>query len=213
MNSTSIIIAKQEKIMVEAIKNALINEGYEVKATSSSFAETLEILKKHNPDLLILGCELSGMSNLKVLENLSVGANTKVVLYTRNTDLEEALTAIKKGVMGYLNTDTDLEELLTCVKAVLNGSKFLCHVTRNALFLLDNQQPAKPIKNNKLSDQENRVMNLLAEGKTNDEIADILNIASNTVNNHRANIRKKLDLKGGKSILLQYAISQKNYYG
>lgn len=199
--------------MVEAIKNALINEGYEVKATSSSFAETLEILKKHNPDLLILGCELSGMSNLKVLENLSVGANTKVVLYTRNTDLEEALTAIKKGVMGYLNTDTDLEELLTCVKAVLNGSKFLCHVTRNALFLLDNQQPAKPIKNNKLSDQENRVMNLLAEGKTNDEIADILNIASNTVNNHRANIRKKLDLKGGKSILLQYAISQKNYYG
>jgi DNA-binding NarL/FixJ family response regulator len=213
VNSTSIIIAKQEKIMVEAIKNALINEGYEVKATSSSFAETLEILKKHNPDLLILGCELSGMSNLKVLENLSVGANTKVVLYTRNTDLEEALTAIKKGVMGYLNTDTDLEELLTCVKAVLNGSKFLCHVTRNALFLLDNQQPAKPIKNNKLSDQENRVMNLLAEGKTNDEIADILNIASNTVNNHRANIRKKLDLKGGKSILLQYAISQKNYYG
>jgi DNA-binding NarL/FixJ family response regulator len=213
VNPTTIIIAKQEKIMVEAIKTALIQDGFDVKATSASFAETLELLKKHNPDILILGCELSGMSNLKALENLSVNPSTKVILYTRNTDLEETLTAIKKGVMGYLNTETDLNELLTCVKAVINGSKFLCHVTRNALFLMENQQPVKPIKNSKLSDQENRVMSLLAEGKTNDEIADILNIASNTVNNHRANIRKKLDLKGGKSILLQYAISQKNYYG
>ena len=213
VNPISIIIAQQEKIMVEAIKNALIHEGFEVKATSSTFAETLEILKKYSPDVLILGSSLSGMSNLKVLENLNIHTSTKIILYTRNTDLEDALTAIKKGVMGYLNTNTDLEELMTCLKAVINGSKFLCHITRNSLFLMDNQQPVKPIRNNKLSDQENRILSLVAEGKTNDEIADILNIASNTVNNHRANIRKKLDLKGGKSILLQYAISQKNYYG
>ncbi len=213
VNPTSIIIAQQEKIMVDAIKNALIHEGFEVKATSSSFAETLESLKKYNPEILILGSSLSGMSNLKVLENLNVNPSTKVILYTRNTELEDALTAIKKGVMGYLNVNTDIEELMTCVKAVINGSKFLCHITRNSLFLMDNQQPVKPIKNNKLSDQENRIISLVAEGKTNDEIANILNIASNTVNNHRANIRKKLDLKGGKSILLQYAISQKNYYG
>lgn len=115
--------------------------------------------------------------------------------------------------MSYLNTNTDLEELMTCIKAVVNGSKFLCHITRNSLFLMDNQQPTKPVKNNKLSDQENCILSLVVEGKTDDEIADILNIASNTVNNYRANIRKKLDLKGGKSILLQYAISQKNYYG
>jgi DNA-binding NarL/FixJ family response regulator len=213
VNPTSIIIAQQEKIMVDAIKSALVHEGFEVKATASSFAETLENLQKFSPDILILGSSLSGMSNLKVLENLTINPSTKIILYTRNTDLEDALTAIKKGVMGYLNTNTDLEELLTCVKAVINGSKFLCHITRNSLFLMDNQQPVKPIRNNKLSDQENRILSLVAEGKTNDEIADILNIASNTVNNHRANIRKKLDLKGGKSILLQYAISQKNYYG
>ena len=92
--------------------------------------------------------------------------------------------------MGYSNTNTDLEELMTCVKAVINGSKFLCHITRNSFFLMDNQQPTKPIRNSKLSDQENRILSLDAEGKTNDEIADILNIASNTVNNHLANIRK-----------------------
>ena len=115
--------------------------------------------------------------------------------------------------MGYSNTNTDLEELMTCVKAVKNGSKFLCHITRNSFFLMDNQQLAKPVKNNKLSDQENRILSLVAEGKTNDEIADILNIASNTVNNHRENIQKKLDLKRGKSILLQYVNYQKNYYG
>ena len=213
VNSTSIIIAQQEKIMVEAIKNALIHEGFEVKATSSSILDTIQNLQKYNPDILILGSSLSGMSNLKVLENLGVNSPTKIILYTHNTDLEDALTAIKKGVMGYLNTDTDLAELITCVKAVINGSKYLCHITRNSLFLMDNQQPTKPIRNNKLSDQENRILSLVAEGKTNDEIAGILSIASNTVNNHRANIRKKLDLKGGKSILLQYAISQKNYYG
>ncbi|MDZ7898745.1 MAG: response regulator transcription factor [Arcicella sp.] len=165
------------------------------------------------PDILIIGAELSGMNNLKVLENLNISPSTKIILYSRNTDLEKTLTAIKKGVMGYLNLDTDLDELITCVKAVINGSKYLCHITRNDLFLLDNQQPVKPIRNSKLSDQENKVLSLVAEGKTNDEIADMLNIAPNTVNNHRANIRKKLDLKGGKSILLQYAISQKNYYG
>ena len=213
VNPTPIIIAQQEKIMVEAIKNALIHEGLDVKATSSTFAETLESLIKYNPDILILGSSLSGISNLKVLENLNIHTSTKIILYTRNTDLEDALTAIKKGVMGYLNTNTDLEELMTCVKAVINGSKFLCHITRNSFFLMDNQQLSQPVKNNKLSDQENRILSLVAEGKTNDEIADILNIASNTVNNHRANIRKKLDLKGGKSILLQYAVSQKNYYG
>jgi DNA-binding NarL/FixJ family response regulator len=213
VNNTTIIIAKQEKIMVEAIKNALIQEGFEILATAPSLAETSNLLNRFTPDILIIGSELSGMNNLKVLENLSINPSTKIVLYSRYTDLEKTLTAIKKGVMGYLNLDTDLNELITCVKAVINGSKYLCHITRNDLFLLDNQQPAKPIRNNKLSEQENKVLSLVAEGKTNDEIADMLNIASNTVNNHRANIRKKLDLKGGKSILLQYAISQKNYYG
>ena len=199
--------------MVEAIKNALIQEGFEVSATASSLADTSNLLHKFTPDILILGSELSGMNNLKVLENLSISPSTKIILYSRTTDLEKTLTAIKRGVMGYLNLDTDLDELITCVKAIINGSKYLCHITRNDLFLLDNQQPVKPIRNNKLSEQENKVLSLVAEGKTNDEIADMLNIASNTVNNHRANIRKKLDLKGGKSILLQYAISQKNYYG
>jgi DNA-binding NarL/FixJ family response regulator len=213
VNNTTIIIAKQEKIMVEAIKNALTHEGFNVLATAPSLTETSNLLNKFTPDILIIGTELSGMNNLKVLENLIISPSTKIILYSRNTDLEKTLTAIKKGVMGYLNLDTDLGELVTCVKAIINGSKYLCHITRNDLFLLDNQQPAKPIRNNKLSEQENKVLSLVAEGKTNDEIADMLNIASNTVNNHRANIRKKLDLKGGKSILLQYAISQKNYYG
>jgi DNA-binding NarL/FixJ family response regulator len=213
VNNTTIIIAKQEKIMVEAIKSALIQEGFEILATAPSLAETSNLLNKFSPDILIIGSELSGMNNLKVLENLVISPSTKIILYSRYTDLEKTLTAIKKGVMGYLNLDTDLNELITCVRAVINGSKYLCHITRNDLFLLDNQQPAKPFRNNKLSEQENKVLSLVAEGKTNDEIADILNIASNTVNNHRANIRKKLDLKGGKSILLQYAISQKNYYG
>ena len=213
MNNITIIIAKQEKIMVEAIKSALIQEGFEVSATASCLADTSNLLHKFTPDILILGSELSGMNNLKVLENLSISPSTKIILYSRTTDLEKTLIAIKRGVMGYLNLDTDLDELITCVKAIINGSKYLCHITRNDLFLLDNQQPVKPIRNNKLSEQENKVLSLVAEGKTNDEIADMLNIASNTVNNHRANIRKKLDLKGGKSILLQYAISQKNYYG
>ena len=199
--------------MVEAIKSALIQEGFEVSATASCLADTSNLLHKFTPDILILGSELSGMNNLKVLENLSISPSTKIILYSRTTDLEKTLIAIKRGVMGYLNLDTDLDELITCVKAIINGSKYLCHITRNDLFLLDNQQPVKPIRNNKLSEQENKVLSLVAEGKTNDEIADMLNIASNTVNNHRANIRKKLDLKGGKSILLQYAISQKNYYG
>lgn len=199
--------------MVEAIKSALIREGFEILATAPSLAETSNLLNRFTPDILIIGSELSGMNNLKVLENLIISPSTKIILYSRNTDLEKTLTAIKKGVMGYLNLDTDLDELVTCVKAIINGSKYLCHITRNDLFLLDNQQPIKPIRNNKLSEQENKVLSLVAEGKTNDEIADMLNIASNTVNNHRANIRKKLDLKGGKSILLQYAISQKNYYG
>ena len=213
MNNTTIIIAKQEKIMVEAIKSALIQEGFEILATASSLAEISNLLNRFTPDILVIGVELSGMNNLKVLENLIISPKTKIILYSRSTDLEKTLIAIKKGVMGYLNLDTDLEELITCIKAIINGSKYLCHITRNDLFLLDTQQPIKPIRNNKLSEQENKVLSLVAEGKTNDEIADMLNIASNTVNNHRANIRKKLDLKGGKSILLQYAISQKNYYG
>jgi DNA-binding NarL/FixJ family response regulator len=210
----TVIIAKQEKITVEVIREALMSEGYDVKATTSSKQETSELLKKYNPDLLILGCELSGMSNMDALKSLTIGSNTKMIMFTRNSDLEEALLAIKLGVSGYVNVDIDLAELMLCVKAVLNGSKYFCSITRNTLFMLDGQQQAaRPIKNSKLSDQENRILNLVAEGKTNDEIADNLNIAPNTVNNHRANIRKKLDLKGGKSILLQYAISQKNYFG
>ncbi len=212
--NTTVIIAKQEKITVEVIREALTSEGYDVKATTSSKQETSELLKKYNPDLLILGCELSGMTNMDALKSLTISSNTKLIMFTRNSDLEEALLAIKLGVSGYVNVDIDLAELMLCVKAVLNGSKYFCSITRNTLFMLDGQQQAaRPIKNSKLSDQENRILNLVAEGKTNDEIADNLSIAPNTVNNHRANIRKKLDLKGGKSILLQYAISQKNYFG
>jgi DNA-binding NarL/FixJ family response regulator len=159
------------------------------------------------PDLAILDIEMPGLSGLDICRKvMSEKSETKFIMLTMHRDKNFFNDAMSIGVMGYLLKDHAIEELITCVQSVLKGKKFVSPGLEKLLVL--NTQSDVP-ELTQLTPTEKVILKLIAETKTSAEIAQLLFISPNTVDNHRSNIVKKLKLEG-KNSLLKFALQHKH---
>jgi DNA-binding NarL/FixJ family response regulator len=121
--------------------------------------------------------------------------------------------AMESGVDGYLLKDSASQELVKCVETVINGKKYVSPNIESFLTEHLAQVGSEAIRLIKsvLTPTEKVILKLVAEGKTSNEIATLLFVSPNTIENHRANINKKLKLDGGKNALLKFAFEHKNF--
>jgi two-component system, NarL family, nitrate/nitrite response regulator NarL len=208
---TTVFIAKNVKIAVEAITDYLQQHEFEVIGTTPDAFEAVTQIKKLKPTIAIIGCELDSGTNLEVIQQLqSMQHETFFVLYTQNGKTSEIFRAYQLGVSGYIHAaTTDLNELLLCMQWVLKGSQYLCNTLREKILA---KNTPELLAANQLSEREREVLKLVAEEKSNKEIAELLFLSTETVNNHRRNIRQKLHFEGGKSIMMEYAQNLDRYY-
>lgn len=170
----------------------------------------LEILKKITPDLVVLDISmphLRGLEAIREIKKLVPETNILMLTMHKETDyLSQALTA---GAAGYLLKQEADPELVNAVQVIRSGKTYLSPNLSDLVpdLLRRRHEPGgfKEI----LSHREREVLKLLADGKTSKEIADMLFISLRTVQNHRANIMRKLNLKRTTD-LVKYAL-QKGY--
>ncbi|HEY1817533.1 MAG TPA: response regulator transcription factor [Kofleriaceae bacterium] len=193
-------LTEDHTIVRWALREALGKaEDIEVVAEAGTAEETLAMIRKDQPDVLLLDLSLPDRSGFDVLGELrQIDTAPLVVVLTWHTEPAYASRAIAAGAHGFLNKNVGPNELLEAIRAVSRGEQ----VVPAGLELASaaGEHPAGA-----LTAREQQVMEMLARGMTNREIAEHLSISIKTVDTHRGHVLKKLGLRNN-SELTRFAV-------
>ncbi|MBK8621382.1 MAG: response regulator transcription factor [Saprospiraceae bacterium] len=205
-----IIIADDHPLFRQGIKQAIESiPNAELVGEAGDGMEAYHLVLSEVPDIVILDLEMPLLNGLELCKKLrSDFKNIRVVILTMHKEKHYFDAAIEAGVNGYLLKDNAVEDILDCIKTVWLGQPYVSDHVRDRLLETEEDQTLKLVAS-KLTPTENVVLKLVAEGKTTSEIAKLLFSSPNTIENHRANISRKLELEPEKNALLKFALKLK----
>ncbi|MCG8374435.1 MAG: response regulator transcription factor [Balneolales bacterium] len=210
-----ILIADDHALIREGIKKVLeANTEYLVDEAKDG-EEALTLYEQNNYDVIILDFEMPKLNGFEVSKRM-LGENQELNIVILTMFRQESLfnKAIDLGVKGYLTKENTVTEIVACVEKVLGGGHY---ISPSISELIIQRNRKKKLAghldlDSSLTSTESTVMNLLAEMKTNQEIADELGVSIKTIQNHRNNVCKKLGLNGTHA-LLKYAVQNAPFVG
>lgn len=193
----SILIVEDELLLAETLKTALAGTGQfrAIHLELTRDAASSALLRLH-PDLMLLDLGLPDGNGLPLIEFAGARSpETKVVVITGSASDDDLADAMRAGARGYVSKSLGFAELLTQMQRVIAGEVAVpASMTGRLIRALTNPARPAPSPIDLLSDRERTVLESLAGGRTNSEIADELGIATNTVRNHVQRILAKLDV-------------------
>jgi len=165
-----------------------------------------------SPQVVVLDVAMPILNGIEAAEQiLKVNSQVGVILLTMHADESYVLRALHAGVKGYLLKESAEEELLSAIKSVANGKPFFSKAINEVLL----EDYMRVLKQQGLSDtfdlltvREKEVLQLLAEGRTNKEVATLLDVSPYTVESHRTNLMQKLNVHNTAEIVL-YAVRKR----
>lgn len=203
----SIIIADDHPLILKGLQDFLTEKGHNVIAGANDGKEALKLILKHNPNIAILDIRMPFMSGLEIAETIAKNnCLTKVVLITFEKDGNLFNKAKELNVHGYILKEFALAEIESCIKAINDGQPYF---SPNLVDFISNDNI---IDLNNLSITEKKILKLVAQNLTTKEIGEILFISYRTVEKHRSNIIKKLNLDHQQNSLLIWAKENQKHF-
>lgn len=198
------IVKKKIKVLIvddhPVVRKGLLSclagqEHLKIVGEASNGAEAIQLVKAQTPDIVLMDVSMPGMDGQAVTEALRKEApQTKVLILSMQSTRDPVLRLIKAGARGYVLKDAPTEELVSAIEVVHSGeayfSKPVAQIALNQY--VSDADDTKPSA--KLSEREREVLALIAEGKSNKEIAVQLGIGVRTTETHRERIMRKLDI-------------------
>ncbi len=209
MESYRIVLADDHALFRHGMRKIISDvPGMEVIGEANDGLDLLEMLRKLTPDLVVLDISMPNLRGIEAAREIrSLYPRTKVLILTMHKNKEYLYHAIASGANGYLLKEDSDEELLLAIEMICKGGTYVTRKLTGAMAQdLSRAISGKdPLPSNSLTTREREVLKFIVKGKTNAEIADILSISTRTVENHRANIMKKLNVKKTAE-LVRYAV-------
>jgi DNA-binding NarL/FixJ family response regulator len=172
--------------------------GFTVVAEAGTVAQAIEMARKTEPDVVVMDVRLPDGSGVEACREVrSNRPETRVIMLTSYADDEAVMASILAGASAYLLKQTRGQQLAEAVQAVARGESLLDpQVTRRVLDQVRDlaKRPSQG-RDSDLTEQEFRILNLIAEGKTNREIAAEIYLSDKTVKNYVSSILSKLNLR------------------
>ncbi len=196
MKKIRILIADDHPIVREGISAKLSKEPhYVVVGEASDGMEALKKVSQLKPDIVIMDIMMPLMDGILATEHIKKSTpQIKVIILSMHKRQEYALRAFQTGADGYVLKENASKEIVNAIKSVFGGKRYICPSI--AHYLAEEYIQSSKVNSfnpfDSLSLREKEVLRLLAEGKKNKEIADILFITNYTVKTHRHNIMQKL---------------------
>jgi len=200
-----ILIADDHRLMAEVCKT-LLQPEFDVVGTVGNGQELLRAAVKLRPDMVLVDVGmpvLNGLDAGKQLKELLPAV--KLVYLTMYTDPEIAMEAFDRGARGFLLKTCAADEVVSAVRGVLRGNTFLSPALKERIARLRRRQKKIVGEENRLTQRQRQVLQLLAEGKVMKEIGDILDVSAKTVAYHKYRIMEVLGAKSNAE-LVRYAI-------
>lgn len=201
-----IIIADDHAVVRTGLKQIIESDPHlKVTGEASSGFELLEKIQEGNYDVVLLDISMPGKDGLETLKEIKrIRPKLPVLIFTVYPEDQYAVRLLKAGAAGYLNKECEPEELIEAIHRVAMGRKYVSENLAELLAQKLEDTSSVPL-HEQLSDREFQVLCLIASGKTIKEIADELQLSSNTVSTYRIRILEKMKMKNNAE-LTHYAI-------
>ncbi|MGQ0286866.1 two-component system response regulator NarL [Pasteurellaceae bacterium 22721_9_1] len=192
IDKTKIVIIDDHPLMRRGIKQLIeLDAGLEVVGEASNGNEGVSLALQTDPDLIILDLNMKGLSGLDTLKALrNEGVDARIVILTVSDAKNDIFALIDAGADGYLLKDTEPDTLLAQIKQIAQGEIILSDSIKD--LLLERHPSQDPIYS--LTDREMDVLQLIATGLSNKQIAGKLFISEETVKVHIRNLLRKLNV-------------------
>jgi len=208
--NTSIVIADDHPLMLRGLTDFLTSKGYNIIGSAEDGNAAYNLIVKLKPEIAILDIRMPYKTGLEIAEACKKNnLQTKVILIT--FDKEESIydQALEFGVFGYILKEFAVEEIETCISQVINGKPYFSEEIAN--YLKASTLENKPETLERLTKSELKIVKLISENKSSQEIADELSISVRTVDKHRSNIVQKLELDNKPTSLPIWATLNKDF--
>lgn len=211
INKKNILIVDDHPLFREGLKTIINrNANFEVTCEAGNAQDGIMMVQKNHPDIAIVDLSLPDKSGIQLTSDiLTNDPAIKVIIVSMHSKIDYIAEAFQAGASGYLIKDSASEKLLEGLEAITNNESYLdSHISMEVLKKLKSM-PVNKVSVQKnpygsLTSREQQVMRLLAEGLTTKDVAKKLYISPKTVENHRSNIMKKLNLQSSIE-LIRYA--------
>lgn len=194
----NLIVADDHVVLRQALCELLAHRGpYNIVAQASNGEQLLELLSTHKPDLVIMDVAMPQLDGITALSEIYRGSTPPPVLVLSADEGEKNVrAALKAGAKGFLPKNAALEELEFAISAIVEGKTYLSPSITDSLVASNGEVKnphADPLA--VLTKREVEIMRYLADGMPNREIGKLLHISTRTVDTHRSNILKKLNVR------------------
>ncbi|GAB1446546.1 MAG: response regulator transcription factor [Cyclobacteriaceae bacterium] len=213
-NKIKVLLTDDHKLIREGIEAMLSNTpDIEVIGSVGSGEDAVNYVREKRPDVVLMDIVMGGMSGIEATRWIKdLDPSIKILLVTMEISKEYVSAGIKSGVDGYLPKDIDKKMLVDAIKQVSRGERYFNEAIMKLVFeeFYTHEKLKSPINKlpNDLTKREFEILGLVASGKTNKELAEMLFISIKTVETHKTHILEKLNLKNTNE-LIKYAIKHK----
>jgi DNA-binding NarL/FixJ family response regulator len=204
-----VLLADDHGIVRRGLRSLLEEAGHSVVAEAADGLEAMQLAEQHQPDLLILDIGMPKLNGIEVAARTQkLGRPPGVIILSMHADESYIIRALASGARAYLLKSATDEDLLPALRAVASGKPFFSPAVTAVLvedYIRRLQAKGLTDSFDLLTDREKEVLQLLAEGRSNKEVATQLNVGLSTIETHRSNLMQKLNLHSTAEIVL-YAV-------
>ena len=210
--SVRILVVDDHTIVRQGLKALLeAQPDFQVVGEADNGREAVKKAQELSPEVVIMDIAMPILNGLEATRQIKrVLPETKVIALTMYNDEEYVFQILKSGASGYLIKETAVNELITAIRSIRMGNPFFSPaISRKIMesYLREDAEKKPKGESDKLTNREKEVLQLIAEGYTNNEIGNLMNISVKTVETHRAHIMSKLDIHDVAG-LIKYAIKK-----
>ena len=212
MPEIQVLIADDHTMFRESLRSLLRDvKGIEVVGEAADGAEAVAKTNELQPDVILLDIAMPNMNGLEATRQIKKqNASAKILILTMYDTEQYIFETLRAGASGYILKKAPASELISAIQAVHQGDAFFYpSVAKKVLdgYLEQIKAGAKEENHKRLTDRERQVLCLIAEGKTNKEIAKLLGVSIRTIETQRLNLMAKLEVHD-RAQLVRYAIRE-----
>ncbi len=211
MGKIKVIIAESFDVYRHGLKDIFDSHAaFQIAGLPNKVRNLIQLYQNHPEAVCVISSNLEGSNIHEILEMLKKNnPDPNVIVLTYSTDVTHLNQSLKAGVKGYLTKNCSADELISAARDVSRGEKAFGKTVSRVMADKYADQAKKPAANRKpLTKWESEILNLITEGYTSSEIAQMLYISPRTVETHRSNLMNKLKIKNT-AALVRYALEKK----